>query len=101
MEKVVKNTRAIVQVCVIIHKAVVQLVLLYGSKSLVVTVVVLKLIEVFHHQVAIRITGMMIEFPLVAEALETAGIWTIEEYIQWSQATVAAQVACRPIYATV
>ena len=81
MEKVVTNTGAIVRVWVIMHKAVVQLVLLYGSKILVVTGVVLKLLEVFHHQVAIRITGMTIEFPLVAEALETAGIWTIKEYI--------------------
>ena len=60
MEKVVTNTGAIVRVWVIIHKAVVQLVLLYGSKILVVTGVVLKLLEVFHHQVAIRITGMTI-----------------------------------------
>ena len=38
------------------------------------------------------------EWPPVAEALETAGLWPIKEYIQRRQDTVAAQVACHPIY---
>ena len=33
------------------------------------------------------------ERPSVAEALETARLWTIKEFIQRSQATVADQVA--------
>ena len=34
----------------------------------------------------------------MAEALETAGIWRIKEYIQRRQAIVAVQVAFCPIY---
>ena len=40
------------------YKAMVHLVLLYGSKSWVVTVEVLKVLEGFHHQAARRIMGM-------------------------------------------
>ena len=32
------------------------------------------------------------------EALNTAGIWKIKDYIQHRQDTVGAKVACRPIY---
>ena len=38
------------------------------------------------------------EYPLVDEALDTAAIWPIKEYIQRRQATVAVKVACRIIY---
>ena len=66
----------------------------------------LKVLEGFHHRVARIITGMALqrmtgrewEWPQVAEALETAGLWTIKEYIQQRQDTGAAQVECRPIY---
>ena len=40
------------------YKAVVQTVLIYGSDSWVVTDVILKVVDGFHHQVAWRITGM-------------------------------------------
>ena len=67
---------------------------------------ILRVLEGFHHQVAIRITGMTArrttsgewECPPVAEALDTSGIWPIKEYIQRRQANVAAQVDCHPIY---
>ena len=41
-----------------IFKAVVQMVLLYGSESWVVTYVMLKVLEGFHHWVDRRIAGM-------------------------------------------
>ena len=56
--KVMTNTVATVQTWVMIYKAVVQMVLLYGSKSWVVTEVMLKVMEGFHHWVAQRISGM-------------------------------------------
>ena len=34
----------------------------------------------------------------MAYTLETAGLWTIKEYIQQIRDTIAVQVACRPIY---
>ena len=36
--------------------------------------------------------------PLVADALDTPGIWTIKEYIQMRQYTISFQVAFRSIY---
>ena len=34
----------------------------------------------------------------MADALETAGLWTIKEYIQQTQANIVAQVVFRSIY---
>ena len=56
--------------------------------------------------VARRIVGVTLRstmrgeggWPPVAEALETAGLWTIKEYIQHRQATVVDRVTCHPIY---
>ena len=89
-----------------LYKAVLQLVLLYGIGSWVLTGATLKVILVLNHQVARSITGVTVrrtaigewEWSLVAEALEAAGLWTIKEYIQLRQVTVAAQVDCRTIY---
>ena len=36
--------------------------------------------------------------PLVDDAMEAAGLWSIKEYIRIWQATIVVQVACRPIY---
>ena len=44
-----------------IYKAVAQLVLLYGSGSWVVNKEMLNVLTVFHHQAAIRITGMTVK----------------------------------------
>ena len=104
--KVVMKTGANVRALGMLYKAVVQSVILYGSKSLVAKGEMLKLIEGFHNWVARSIMGMTVqhttggewEWPLVVEALETSGIWPIKEYTQQRQATIAVQVACRPIY---
>ena len=82
MGKVVPKTGKTVRVWGMMFNSVVQLVFLYGSESWVVTGEMLKFLEVFHHRVAIRITGIMAqrmtdrewECPPVAEALETAGL---------------------------
>ena len=89
-----------------LYKSVAQTVLLYGSKSWVVTLAILKLFEGFYHQAARKIVGMIDwrmedvywNYPLVDDALEYTGIYTIKGYIQKPQAIIAAQVACRPIY---
>ena len=57
----------------------------------------LKLLKVFHHQTARRIAGMTAEcredikweYPPADDALESAEFWTIKEYIQILQATIA------------
>ena len=47
------------QARVVLYKAVVQSVLLYGSKIWLVTGAMLKVLEGFHNQVVIKIMGMM------------------------------------------
>ena len=47
------------QARVVLYKAVVQSVLLYGSKIWLVTGAMLKVLEGFHNQVVIIIMGMM------------------------------------------
>ena len=74
----------------ILYKEVVQSVMLYGRESWGMTWSMLKVLDVFYHQVARRMMGITAqcttsgewECPLVDEALETSGIWTIKEYIQ-------------------
>ena len=90
----------------IMYKEVVQSVLLYGSYRWVFMGSILKVIEVFHHMVSRRIKGMTERrtmsgeggWPPMAEALDTAGIWPIKEYIQRKKYNVVVQAACRTIY---
>ena len=66
----------------------------------------LKILEGFHQWAARQITGITEkhvadgewEYPLVVEALETARFHPIREYILRHQATMAAHMACCPIY---
>ena len=60
----------------------------------------LNVLEVFHHRSARHIVGMMVqrtasgewEWPAVADALETAGLWPTKEYIYHIQDTIVVQV---------
>ena len=87
------------------YKAVVQSVILYISNIWVVTGVMLKVLEGFHHQVEQGITEMTEErgeggewyFPLVVETMETAGIHPIGVYIRRRQENISKRVVCRPI----
>ena len=104
--KVLTNTGATLRAQGMLYKAVVQSVLLYGRNSWLMMEAMLKILEWLSHWLAIRITGMTArrttsgewEGPPVADTLETTGIWTIEEYIQYRQATIAVQVTWRTIY---
>ena len=66
----------------------------------------MKVLDSFHHQAVWMIAGRTArhtevgewEYPPVVDALKAAGIWPIKEYIQIWKTTIAAQVACRPIY---
>ena len=81
--------------------------LLYGSKSWVVTGEMLKVQAGFHHREARRITGMTAkrgaglewEHPLIVEEMETAGLHPIGLYIKRRRKTIAERVYFRPIYA--
>ena len=89
---------------------VVQSVLLYGSKIWVVTGEMLKVLTVFHHWTARRMTGMTgmmgmtgmtakrragreWEYPPVEEAMDAAGIHPIGVYIKRQHTTIMDRVA--------
>ena len=103
---VLTSAGAIVRARKILCKGVVQMELLYGSKIWVVTAEMLKVLKVFHHQLARRIAGNTDrwkvdgerEWTLVAYALGISGLWTIKDYIHGRKATIVAHIACRPIY---
>ena len=57
MEKVLGNMWVPIKARDMMYKAVVLAVLLYGRKIWVVTDAMMTLLEVFHHSIAIRITG--------------------------------------------
>ena len=90
--KVVTNMGTMVRSRGMLYKAVVQLVLLYGSYSWVVIGAVIKVLKVFNYQVARSIAGMTAqhttigewECPPLAEVVDTSGIWPIKKYIQMS-----------------
>ena len=58
ISKVLTKTIELVHARGILYKEVVEMVLLYGCKSWVVTGAILKILEDFHHQSARRIAGM-------------------------------------------
>ena len=89
-----------------LYKAVVYMVLLYGSEIWVMTRAILKVLEVFCHLVVRRISGNMDrstvdgewECPPVADSLETSWLWPIKGYIQRQQATIVVHIDFRIIY---
>ena len=72
------------------YKAVAQSVLLYGSEIWVVTGDMLKVLTVLRHRAVKRITEMTAkhgsggkwEYPVVEEAIDSAGIHPIRVYIK-------------------
>ena len=102
-----ESTGVMVRACVAMYKAVAQSVLLYDSKSWMVTVGILKVLAEFHHRAARWITGMTAqreadrewEYPKVEEAMDYAGLDPIRLYIKRRQTTISEMVACRPVYA--
>jgi len=90
------------------YKAVVQLVLLYGSEMWFVTLTMLKALEGFHHWVAHQITGKVSGYlpwedsrwacPPILEVLLEAGLFSMEEYLSRHQNRIVDYVATRPIF---
>jgi exonuclease III len=89
-----------------IYKAVVQAVLLYGSESWVLTQSMEKKLQSFHRRCARYITGQHIRqnpdeswtCPSSEAVLSTAGLWSIQEYIQRRRSTVKKYVQSKFIY---
>ena len=80
--------------------------LLYGRKSWVITGAILKVLEGFHNKAARWIVGMTAqrmtsgewEWSPVADVLDTAGLWPMNECIPWIQDTIVEQLACFTMY---
>ena len=91
------------------YKAVVQTVLLYGCESWALTKTMWDALRGFHHRAARRMARMMAyknsdgvwTYPPLEEALETAGLYSIEHYLTKRQQRVVQYIATRPIWAHV
>jgi hypothetical protein len=88
------------------YKAVVQAVLLYGSKTWNLTKAVLAWLEGFHVQAAYRMTqahwpkqvaGNRWVYPKTSDILEECGMAPMQHYIQKCRATIAIYIADCPI----
>ena len=95
--RLMDNTGATVRSRGEMHKAGVQSVLLYVIESWVGTGYMLKVLTVFHHLAAQRITGMTAkrgageewEYPAVDESMDSAGLHHIVMYIKRRKTTIA------------
>ena len=89
-----------------IYKVVTQSLLLYGSKILVVTREMLRVLKDFHHWEVQRIMGMTAkrgagkewEYPAVEEVMESVGLHPIGVYIKRLRTTMDDRVAFREVY---
>ena len=87
------------------YKAITQAVLLHGCETWVITPPMLQTLTGFHHKVARRITnhtprrhrGSTWHYPPIADTLQIAKLYPMEEYIRQRQDTLAVYLATRPI----
>jgi hypothetical protein len=87
------------------YNAIVQSVLLYGAETWTVTPQMLEPLNSFHHKIARCISNMMPVqepndtwyYPPLSAAMETAGLFTIAEYIKKQQGMLAQYVINQPI----
>ena len=104
--RVIERAGETVRAWVSMYKSVAQSMLLYISKSWLVTGDMLKVLMVFHHRAARRIMGMTAkrgagkewEYPAVEEVMESVGLHPIGVYIKRLQTTMDERVAFREVY---
>ena len=78
-----------------------QKLLIYGNESWVVTVAMLKVLDIFYHRADGLIAVLTVwcaedrelEYPMVVDALEAPGLWTINKYMHGRQSTIAEKVS--------
>ena len=105
--RVLEKTRVTVRSEGEIYKALVESVLLCGSKSWVVTEEILKVLTEFCQQAAPWIMVMTAKhgagrewgYPAVEEAMDSAGIHPMIVYIKRRQTTIYERLSCWPVYA--
>ena len=87
------------------YKAIVQAVLLYGSKSWAMTDAMMKQLEQFHGKVACQILGCLPQrtgvntwkYPPLVTAYEVTGLQPIQEYLRKRCSNIKDYIASRPI----
>ena len=105
MTRILSREGTELQVSVFFFKAVVQVVLLFGSETWVVTPPYGQSTGGFQDQVAQQLTGRLTqqkterkwEYTLAATAREEAGFQMMEQYIRRLQSTVAQYIATRSL----
>jgi hypothetical protein len=105
--QVLRGKNASPRVAAKFYKAVVQAVLLYGSKTWVLSSTALARLEGFHICAASRMAkrnrphrgpGHRWIYPKLADVLEECGLKTIAEYINVRRQTIVEYVATHPIF---
>jgi hypothetical protein len=88
------------------YKATIQTVLLYGSKTWVVTDEIRQLLTSFHHGIARKLTGRYPrpigdgeewEHPSIQETLRIAGLFPMEEYLRRRRSYLELHAQTLPI----
>ena len=97
------------RVCGMFYKAVVQVILLYGSETWCLSPALLARLEGFHIKAAYRMArehrpgkdahGVWI-YPASKDVLEECGLFPMEEYIVRRRNSIAEYVATRPLLDT-
>ena len=107
VSRILSREGASPKVSAMFYKAIVQSVLLYGSETWTITERMRLTLQGFHHRVARRLTGKMPrlipatgewEYPPIGEALNEAGMETIDVYIKRRPNRLAEYVALHPVF---
>jgi hypothetical protein len=109
ISRILSQEGATPRISAIFYKAVVQTVLLFGSESWVLTPSMLGKLEGFHQQIARRLTGRAPvylrsegtwQYQPMGNAMEEAGLFSMNEYITRRRNKLVDYVATRSIYTT-
>jgi hypothetical protein len=107
ISRILRREGATPRISAMFYKAVVQTVLLFGSESWVLTPSMLGKLEGFHRQIARRLTGRSPvylrsegtwQYQPLGNAMEEAGLYSMNEYITRRINKLVDYVATRSIY---
>eukprot|EP00956_Cyclotella_meneghiniana_P003690 scaffold4479_cov46-Cyclotella_meneghiniana.AAC.3 len=107
LSRLLREENAEPRVCGMFYKAVIQLVLLYGSETSALTATARKCLEGFHIRSAYRMARVhkptrnpdgSWTHPASAGVLEEVGLYSIDHYIGVRRQTVANYIRDRPIF---
>jgi hypothetical protein len=106
ISRVLTREGATLRASAMFYKAVTQTVLVCGSETWVLTPIMLSKLEGFHRQIARRLTGRapvylrqegQWQYSPLGDAMEEAGLFSIDKYIMRRRNRIAECVATRPL----